>query len=61
MSDARYNVAVIGCGRIAREHVAGYEKNGDRFAIKAFVSRDRSRAADFVRQYGTGTSYASLA
>ncbi len=61
MNDARYKVALVGCGRIAREHVAGYQKLADRFEIAAFVSSDRSRAEEFARDYGGGASYTSLA
>ncbi len=53
-------VAVVGCGRIAREHVAGYQRLGDLFDIKAFVDKDISRAEGFARKYRLGSTYGSL-
>ncbi len=61
MVRSRCNVAVLGCGRIAREHIAGYQRIGERFAIQAFVSRDLAQAAEYARRHGDGRSYTSLA
>jgi len=60
MNAARCKVALVGCGRIAQEHVAAYQRLADLFEIKAFVDRDFSRAEDYVRRYGLGKAYGSL-
>ena len=53
-------VAIVGCGRIARSHVAGYQKVADLFEIAAFVDMDLSRAEAYAREFGVGRAYASL-
>ena len=60
MSVAKCRVAVVGCGRIAGEHVAAYRKLADLFEIGAFVDKDLSLAKALSREYGRGESYASL-
>lgn len=60
MNGPTCKVALVGCGRIAREHVAAYQKLTDIFEIKAFVDGDISRAEDCACKYGLGETYRSL-
>ena len=53
-------VAIVGCGRIARSHMAGYRKVADFFEIAAFVDTDLSRAEAYAHEFGVGKAYASL-
>lgn len=60
MSVSKCQVVVVGSGRVAREHVAAYQKLADLFEIRAFVDKDLSRAEALAREHGRGRSYASL-
>ena len=60
MDCGKYRIAVVGCGRIARNHVAAYQRLEELFEIVAFVDQEPSRAEGFAREYGVAKAYASL-
>jgi len=55
------NVAIVGCGRIAREHVKAYKTLGECFRIVAFADLDISRASGFADEFEMGRAYDSVA
>jgi len=60
MSGSPINVGILGCGRIAREHVAGYQRLEDRFRVAALVDWEPARAQALAGECGSGRPYASL-
>jgi predicted dehydrogenase len=59
MSERSINVGIIGCGRIAREHAAGYRRLGDRFRIAALVDRQPACAQALAAECG-GRAYSTF-
>jgi len=60
MTSRKCRAAVVGCGRIAHNHVSAYRELDDLFEIVAFADRDLSRAEAFARESGIANAYTSL-
>jgi len=60
MNTEKCKVALVGCGRIARAHMAACRKLEDVFEVAAFVDTDLSRAEACVKEFGAGRAYGSL-
>ena len=59
MSSSKVRVGIVGLGRIARSHAAGYATVADVAEIAGFCDLDPERAAQFGQEFG-GTAYGSL-
>jgi UDP-N-acetyl-2-amino-2-deoxyglucuronate dehydrogenase len=59
VSSSKVHVGIVGLGRIARSHAAGYAALVDVAEIAGFCDVDPERAAQFEREFG-GTAYSGL-
>ena len=44
-------ICIIGCGRIAKSHIAGASQIADKIQIVAAVGRDLGKTRDFCLEY----------
>ena len=59
MSSSKVRIGIVGLGRIARSHAAGYAQVADVAEVAGFCDIDSERAAQFGQEFG-GTAYSSL-
>lgn len=59
MSSLKVRIGIVGLGRIARSHAAGYAKLGDVAEIAAVCDIDPDRTAQFRSEFG-GRAYSGL-
>lgn len=59
MSSSKVRIGIVGLGRIARSHAAGYAAVADVAEVAGFCDIDPERAAQFGQEFG-GTAYRDL-
>ncbi len=58
--NGKLGLAVVGCGRIARQHLTALHDLGDAIDLVAVVSRHEEKASSYAEQYGARYKYSSL-
>ena len=53
-------ICIIGCGRIAKSHIAGASQIADKIQIVAAVGRDLGKTRDFCLEYGIENAFDSF-
>lgn len=53
-------ICIIGCGRIAKSHIAGASQIAEKIQIVAAVGRDLGKTRDFCLEYGIENAFDSF-
>ena len=53
-------ICIIGCGRIAKSHIAGAAQIANKVQIVAAVGRDLEKTQAFCKEYGIENAFSTL-